>query len=73
MMTPEEKEFYIDRNKKYMKRYAPDIESLSGLFIVFELYKLPNDWQIRELKELRRGNYKRATPEEISKRQKKIK
>jgi hypothetical protein len=69
-MTKEEKYFYKERNRKYVQRYAPDISSLQGLFIIFELYKMPNQFQISYLKELRKGNYNRATAKELENRNK---
>ena len=51
------KEFCRWRAKMYVRRYSPDMDALSGLFIIFESYKLPEEQQIEELKRLREGHY----------------
>ena len=57
--SSDRKKFCQERAKAYIHMYAPDMESLTGLWIIFESYRLPEEEQIRDLREIRRGNYPR--------------
>jgi hypothetical protein len=55
--SPDRKEFCRWRAKMYVIRYARDIESIAGLCILMESFRLPEKEQIKDLRKLREGDY----------------
>ncbi len=55
--SSDRKEFCQERARAYVRRYAPDMEAITGLSTIFDSYRLSEEEQIRGLREIRRGNY----------------